>query len=355
MLTGTMPSTIMKHKELKWIPAALTLLSLSGCQHLPVEMQPTGTQRFSFALIGDVPYGVAPATPYPPFEQLIEAINQHDELQWVIHTGDIKSGSEVCNDAMLHDRLTRFNAFNKPFIYTPGDNEWTDCHRVKAGEYQPLERLRRLREIFFAEPGLSIGNSPMRVDSQAFIPGYETFPENVMWSKQDVVFAAVHVVGSHNGLAEFDPNSSVVRTREDDAEVARRIDAAIDWINRTFDYAIEQQSPGVLILMQANPGLEASYALPQGKDLSVARKGYSEILQILEQRTLAFEKPVVLAHGDTHHFRVDKPALVKEEFIPNFTRVENFGASPVHWIEVSVDPNSAKVFSFHPMVIEGIR
>ena len=28
-----------------------------------------------------------------------------------------------------------------PVIYTPGDNEWTDCHRVNNGGYNPLERL----------------------------------------------------------------------------------------------------------------------------------------------------------------------------------------------------------------------
>jgi hypothetical protein len=307
---------------------------------------------FSFAMIGDVPYGVAPYSDYPPFDHVIDAINQRHDLRWVIHTGDIKSGSTECSDELFFDRLERYNKINKPFIYTPGDNEWTDCHRLKAGEYQPLERLQRLREIFFAEAGRTLGGRPMRVESQAFTAGYEEFPENVRWSKDDVIFAAIHVIGSNNGLAPFDANSSAVRTVDDDAEAARRIAAAVDWINQTFDRAMEENAPGVLIMMQANPVLEVSYALPTGDDLTAARSGFSEILTTLEQRTLAFGKPVVLAHGDSHYFRVDKPGLIEHGFIPNFTRVENFGASQVHWVEINVDADSDEVFSFHPMIID---
>ncbi|PVV25022.1 MAG: hypothetical protein B6D74_04100, partial [gamma proteobacterium symbiont of Ctena orbiculata] len=243
----------------------------------------------------------------------------------------------------------------KPFIYTPGDNEWTDCHRVNAGEYQPLERLARLREIFFTNPGVTIGGKPMAVESQAFVPGFEEFPENVRWSKSDIMFAAVHVVGSNNGLKAFDAASSAVRGEADDLEVARRIEAAIHWINDTFDKAMEEDAPGVLIMMQANPKLEVGYALPGGADLTNARLGFNEILSVLEARTLAFGKPVVLAHGDSHYFRVDKPGLVENGFISNFTRVENFGSSRVHWVKITVNPKSEHVFKVRQMIIEANR
>lgn len=313
------------------------------------------SDSFSFAMIGDVPYGVAPYSDYPPFDNVIAAINERRDLRWVIHTGDIKAGSTECSDELFFDRLDRYNQIEKPFIYTPGDNEWTDCHRVKAGGYQPLERLQRLREIFFAEPGRTIGGKSMRVKSQAFTAGYEEFPEHVMWSKEDVVFAAIHVVGSNNGLASFDPNSAAVRTIEDDAEAARRIAASIDWINQTFDRAMQMEAAGVLIMMQANPVLEVGYTLPSGDDLTAERLGFTEILETLERRTLEFGKPVVLAHGDSHFFRVDKPGLVENAFIANFTRAENFGAENVHWVEVTVDPASDEVFRFQPMIIEANR
>ena len=118
---------------------------------------------------------------------------------------------------------------------------------------------------------------------------------------------------------------------------------------------MEEDAPGVLIMMQANPKLEVGYALPSGEDLTNSRLGFNEILRTLEARTLAFDKPVVLAHGDSHYFRVDKPGLVENGFIPNFTRFENFGSSRVHWVKITVNPKSKHVFKAQPMIVEANR
>ena len=347
----------MKYTRLKQALSGLAILTLSTCllaghDHDKREDREREFEGFSFAMIGDVPYGVAPYSDYPPFDNLIDEINDRKDIRWIIHTGDIKSGSTECSDELFYDRLDRYNRFKRPFIYTPGDNEWTDCHRVKAGEYQPLERLQKLRGVFFAEPGKTLGGRRMRVDSQAFVAGFEEFPENVRWEKDDVIFASIHVVGSNNGLKAFDPASATIRSAADDAEVARRIDAALYWIDETFDIAVEEDAPGVLIMMQADPVLEIGYAPPKSDDLAAARTGFTEILSKLEQRAIEFDKPVVLAHGDSHEFRVDKPGLVENSFLPNFTRVENFGSSRVHWVEITVDADSDEVFSFQPMIIE---
>ena len=56
-------------------------------------------------------------------------------------------------------------AFQKPLIYTPGDNEWSDCTKAKEEPGSdndnvvthpdlPLENLALIRQIFFPEPGL---------------------------------------------------------------------------------------------------------------------------------------------------------------------------------------------------------
>jgi hypothetical protein len=337
---------------LKWILIALCAILLTACQSVPVAERSENAQRFSFALIGDLPYQVPPFSDYPPLEHLVADINRNKDLQWVIHTGDIKSSRESCSDEMFRDRLNRFRGFDKPLIYTPGDNEWTDCHKVSAGEYHPLERLQRLRELFFPTPGQSLGSERMQLESQASTPGYASFPENVRWSREGIVFATLHVVGSHNGLAPFDPEAFVQRSQADDDEVAQRIDAAVAWIAATFRQAVEEQARGVFLVMQANPQLEAGHNLPSGPELAAARRGFTAILESLEEHTLAFAKPVVLAHGDSHYFRVDKPGLIKRRFIANFTRVENFGPGRVHWVEVTVEPDAKNLFSFKPMIVE---
>ena len=304
-----------------------------------------GFGAFEFALIGDVPYdGGVPGAPYPPLDRVIDEVNADRGIRWVLHAGDIKSGSTRCSDELFLDRLARYNRFRRPFVLTPGDNEWTDCHRVNNGEYQPLERLAKLREVFFPEPGRTIGARRMAVDTQARRPGFEEFPENVLWSAHRVLFATVHIVGSQNGLAPFDPASRAVRTPADDAEVARRTAAALAWMDETFTRARTSGSPGVFLMMQANPGLEF-----QGGD----RRGFETFLAALEAHVVAYGKPVVLAHGDSHYFRVDKPRLATRPFLPNFTRVETFGAGNVHWLRVTVDPRSPQVFRIEQEIVDG--
>ena len=296
--------------------------------------------QFNFALIGDVPYGVAPGEYYQPYENLVDDINDDKRLKWVLHAGDIKSGGTECSDALFEDRLHRFNQFNKPVVMTPGDNEWTDCHRINAGEYQPLERLAKLREVFYPAPGITLGSRPMQVASQANNPLFEEFPENVMWEEQSVLFSAIHIVGSNNGLKAFDANSSAIRTAADDEEVGRRGAAALAWLDDTFSRAQQSNSPGVFIMIHANPGLEKSPA---------SRYGFEAFLNALENHVLYFNKPVVLAHGDSHYFRVDKPSI--NGFIKNLTRVETFGSKNVHWIKVAVNPKSDEVFNFQQKII----
>ena len=118
-----------------------------------------------------------------------------------------------------------FATLNDPLIYTPGDNEWTDCHRANNGAFNPLERLAAIRSLFFAEPGDTLGRHPKHVDAQ---PGY---PENVRWIESRVAFATLHVIGSNNGLSPWTGLGFSAPTAEQAAEVGDRIDATLEWID----------------------------------------------------------------------------------------------------------------------------
>lgn len=329
--------------------AALMLSSPIGAHADREAPSAKGHGPFAFALIGDTPYIASNATgaAHPEFERLIDAVNRDKGIQWVLHAGDIKNGSTLCSDEMYLDRLARLNRFEPPLVYTPGDNEWTDCHRINNGQYQPLERLARLRQIFFPIPGVTaIGGAPMKVESQGLVPGFQEFPENVRWTHSRVVFATLHIVGSNNALAPFQTGSAAVRTAADDDEVARRDAANLAWLNATFDRAERDDAPGVLILIQANPGLELDQSV-------VDRRGFESFLQALENRAAAYGKPVVLAHGDSHFFRIDKPRLWNRAFPRNVTRVETFGAGNVHWVRVTVNPRTEEVFRFEQRLVPG--
>lgn len=305
-----------------------------------------GTARLEFALIGDVLYSTGED---PAFDQLVAAINGDRWIRWVLHAGDIKSGSSPCSDQLFRQRFEMFQRFRRPFVLVPGDNEWTDCHREAAGGYSPLERLAALRRTFYPVPGQTLGARPMPVETQAHTAGLEEFPEHVRWTAGNpafnVVFATLHVVGSANGTAPF-PG----RTVADDAEVQRRTRAALAWLAETFQVARRRGSAGVFLMMQADPYFED----PPGSE---RRRAFDELLLALEREAVRFGRPVLLAHGDTHYFRYDKPlaSSVTGRRIETFSRVETFGAADVHWVRVVADPRDPGVFQVRAEIVEANR
>jgi hypothetical protein len=82
--------------------------------------------------------------------------------------------------------------------------------------------------------------------------------------------------------------------------------------------------------------------------------GFDELLAAMEKETLAFGKPVVYVHGDTHNFRVDKPLVGAKSgrIVENFTRVETFGFPDTHWVRAIVDPADPQVFSFRQEIVK---
>src|SRR6185295_15125431 len=86
------------------------------------------------AVYGDSPYGTTPtdtsqtqATP-----GFIASINADRKVALVLQVGDIHSGKQFCTEAYDRQIFSLWTAFQSPLVYTPGDNEWTDCN--KAGE-----------------------------------------------------------------------------------------------------------------------------------------------------------------------------------------------------------------------------
>ena len=292
----------------------------------------------SFALLGDVPYSAAEEA---KFSNVIASINASRNVRMVLHTGDIKGGGERCDDALFIQRYNQYQQFDDAFIITPGDNDWTDCHRTSNGSYLPTERLAKFREIFYPTIGRSTGKRPVALVSQAATPGHAAhgaYVENTLWQFAGATMAMVHVVGSANNLAPWSQLAGGDRPAERQAEVDARLAASLAWIDEVFDRATAANSAGVLLAMQANPGLEFAVG-------SAQRTGFDAVVAKITARTIAFGKPVVLAHGDSHYFRMDKPLFVGGAALENFTRLENFGSPNVHWVEVFVDARDPNVFS----------
>lgn len=281
-------------------------------------------RQFSPALIAEFPADIA-------------QINADPEVERVIHLGDIKDGSSRCDTSYFEARLADFESFQDPFVYTPGDNEWTDCHRASNGSYTPTERLSALRQLFFAHPGQTLGGHA-RVDFQS--PRY---PENVRWTDDGVVYGTLHVVGSNDDQNPWftdrvDPATStpMPETPTEAADQAREYTqheaANLDWLDAIFDLAQQQNAPAVVIGMQADMWDSSAPAS--------ALTAFNGLKAVLAARAAQFSKPVLLLQGDSHLFKVDTPAGQPA----NLTRavVEGSTNVPHEYLRLHVNPTNAE-------------
>ncbi|MEU8394215.1 metallophosphoesterase [Nonomuraea sp. NPDC048892] len=284
---------------------------------------------FTFALLGDTPYGEAQEAVFP---QLVKDVNAAKDVRLVLHAGDVKSGSTSCEDAHLTATKELYQTFDDPFVLTPGDNDWTDCHRAAAGGFLPTERLEAMRRIFYPVAGRTIGGHPMKVETQARDRKHSDYVENTRFTEKRVVFATAHVVGSANGLAPWNELPGGDRPELRLAEYEARKAAALDWIDGTFDAAERTHAPGVLLMLQAEP---------------TASDGFTEIRERIVERSRAYGKPVLLVHGDEHV----QEAEPNYAGVPNLTRLETFGDTASQWLRVTVKPKSPTVFSWEQRTV----
>lgn len=290
----------------------------------------TPAGRLTFALLGDTPYGDPQRAVFPA---LVDDVNEDRSVRFVLHAGDVKSGSQTCDDARFADLAQLYDTFEDPFVLTPGDNDWTDCHRTNNGSYLPTERLDRFRELFYPQPGVTTGGRILRVRTQADDPEHRAYVENTIFKRHRVVFAAVHVVGSSNGLAPWTglPGGDLPALRE--AEFAAREAAALAWIDEAFDRAERGRAEGVLLMLQAEP--------------IAGDPGFVAVRERILTRAAAFDGPVLLVHGDEHAYEVE-PAYGG---VANLTRLETFGDTATQWLRVTVDPRDDAVFSWTPQSV----
>jgi hypothetical protein len=301
------------------IPLALACCALlAAC-----GMRPPGPDAFTFGVFGDTPYNDAEETQYL---RMLEKMNR-EPLAFAVHVGDFKGGG-ACSDELYLKRRAQFDSSTHPFIYTPGDNEWTDC-----GRKDRIERLARLRQIFFADR-FSLGRERIELLAQdkcleAGCP-CPAHPENRFWSRAGVRFVTLHIVGSRNNYG-FDAAS--------DAEARCRDAANSAWLEQAVRASERSETRALAVFIQANPF--------DVRDAQV----YRPFLRQLQEAARRLRKPVLFVHGDTHMQRVDTP--FSDSFgnaVLEMTRLEVFGSPFVGWVKVTVDPADPQVFRFEPML-----
>ena len=377
------------------IAASLALALLAGADDGKSNLRSGDDGPLTMAVYGDAPYGATAtdtsqtlATP-----AFIDAVNSDKRVKLVLHVGDIHSGKQLCTfgyDNTVYDLWTQFK---DPLIYTPGDNEWADCHKAAeggnakdaAGKYvdyangDPVANLGLIRQIFFNEPGRSLGDNQKKVvtQAQAFDPAHPDdaqYVENVMWEQSNVLFVTVNIPGGSNNDADVwygAATASGEQTQEADLRTA----ADLRWLDAAFAQATADHVAGVVIQSQADmwdiDGKSPAHLT-----------NYEPFVQNVASHTADFGKPVLMFNGDSHVFRSENPlvqgapcltesgastvACSTDDWtshptynVPNFHRIVVHGSTtPLEYLRVTIDarhPSAAGPNSFGPFSWERVQ
>ena len=304
------------------------------------------SEPYTVGLFGDMPYNAMGKADYPFLLQDINA----EKVAFSVFDGDLKAGGDgPCSDSLYTTAIANFNTLKRPLIWLPGDNDWTDCWgRYGPGTQpysDPLERLAHERQLFASTPN-SLGQKTLELTRQS--PSY---PENVRWTAGSVVYLGLNVQGSNDNYpyagvdGETRSDAEIQRQRKE--EIARKA-ADIQWLSDGFAYAKSVGAKGVMIVWQADLNFNNEQHLADTRSYDA----FPDYIKALRTNTLAFDGQVVLVHGDSHYFKVDKPLTrASGRVLGNFTRVETFGAGSTHWVQATIDPRNRNLFTFQPMIV----
>jgi hypothetical protein len=300
-----------------WLVLLVTLAAGAAAAGIAVAGQGNGNDKtfeYAIGLWGDMPYSDTQALTGVP--NLIADMNSQD-IQFSVHDGDLKAGNAIagsvtpttCQNAVepsiYSQALGYFNSLTKPAIFSPGDNDWTDCDRTSNGGFNSLERLQYERGFFFSTDR-SLGQHTMQLEVQTAplcqgttsLTGQPRFMtgcvENRRWTFHGVTYATLDVQGTCNNLCSNgagDPGGDV-------AEYTAREAADEAWLHQTFDEARAQGSAAIMIVWQADPGFDTSgyQGAPKRNPATLVETdgnpdGFHDILSALRDETIAFKKP----------------------------------------------------------------
>ncbi len=287
----------------------------------------------------------------------IKSINSSN-VDLTIFTGDSKDGSSICSDKVIGKEIKElFDSIKTPLLYALGDNEWTDCHRISNGSFDPLERLEFLRKKFFNTP-YSQGGAKIKLNRM------RNFPENSRVIYKGVMFVTLNIVGSNNGFIAKKKQcfkrskrswSDCQRINE---EFKKRDKANIEWMIESLKLAKKRNLKAVAFIMQADilspydpSNLHSIKKLFKLKNLK--KSGYAKFVIAMLNSLDIFSGKVLLIHGDTHYFRFDMPLTkIAPEYRDKLFRVESFGDESKDWVRIDIDTNKKEIFKVTPILFK---
>jgi len=210
----------------------------------------------------------------------------------VMHLGDLKSGGDSCTNELLSEHKALLSQVQPGrVIYTPGDNDWTDCDRFFLFySYDELERLDYLSTLMFKTP-------PLLSENLASISTQPEQIENKLWINDRLAISTLHIVGTSNGRVE------IIKSKKQNA--LKRVDRR-DQLNLEWLIDIEKKAndfDAIIIGFQADIYQKnVLKALPCTSNSSDACDAFAMYRQAFQNLARRINKPVLISHGDTGDF-----------------------------------------------------
>jgi hypothetical protein len=248
-------------------------------------------------------------------------------LAFVVVTG-IKSADEPCSDKLYAKRRELFDEARRPMIVLPSASDWSECKNA-AGRPVAIERLNRLREVFYGEP-VSLGMHKLPLARLSASAKFRSYAENAHWQIGDVLYATVNLPANNN---HYRPEAG--RNSEfEDRMVANRF-----WLNRLFAMARREKLDAVVLFSEGDvkaltqpTGLRALLARSSSK-----QDGFDEPRRQIATLAARFAGKVLLIDTDAARKAIE-PAI---EWRGNLGHL-SLGSGAV---EVKVTPGASPPFT----------
>ncbi|TWI62172.1 hypothetical protein IP91_04281 [Pseudoduganella lurida] len=316
----------MKHRAGR----ALLLCALLGA--LPcattARAAPARDKPFEFVVIGHAFAGGTDDA------DLKRTLVRADRLKpaFVVAAG-IKSAEEPCSDKLYAQRRALLDQADQPLLLVLSGSDWTGC-RNSAGRSNAIERLNRIREIYFDEEAL--GETRLELSRQSMIAKFRSYAENAHWEVRNVLFATINLPAPNNHyLLEAGRNSEY-----EDRLVANRA-----WLQRLFSLAKRRKLDGLVLFSDGDVRIHAEQGFSLLSGFSTKQDGFAETRRLI--RVLAEKYPGKVLLVDTHKPAAAEPVAEGAVAPGTLTWRGNLGhvTLPDAWHVVRVTPGDPVQFA----------
>lgn len=293
------------------LPRTLLAAALCVAATLPVGAAPKDDATHRFAAIGHL------AGDEAALKKALTASSE-SSLEFVVANG-IKGANEPCSDKVYQRRRQLLEDSARPLILSLAASDWTEC-RNSAGRSNAIERLNRLRELFFADPN-SLGERKLQLTRLSSTAKFRSYAENAHWKVDDVLYATVNIPSNNNHY---------LRAAGRNSEYEDRLVANRAWLHRLFTIAKRENMKAVVLFTEADVA-RAPDAKPAPDD------GFAEVRRQLDTAAKKYPGKVLLVDADK--LAIGTQPTIK--WRANIGHLSLGGDA----VEVTVDPAAHEMFT----------